>query len=146
MITKNPDFEKTIRKKLEKQFFMHHIGFDLTKIEPGYVEGELILEEKHQQQFSYTHGGVTATVADLVMGFAAYSLVSSDEGTVTSDLKISYLRPGSGAKVIGRGKVIKAGNLLHFCEADVICLSETGEETLIARGYATMCVVKANSH
>ena len=68
MITKNPEFEKTIRKKLEKQFFMHHIGFDLTKIEPGYVEGELILEEKHQQQFSYTHGGVTATVADLVMG------------------------------------------------------------------------------
>ncbi len=144
MTPKNPDYEKTIRKKLEKQFFMHHIGFDLTKITPGYVEGELFLEEKHQQQFSYTHGGVIATVADLVMGFAAYSLVESHQGTVTSDLKIAYLRPGIGDKIIGRGSVIKSGNLLHFCEADVVCINSNGEETLIARGYATMCVVKAH--
>ncbi len=143
MHPKNPDFKATILKKLEKQYFMHHIGFNLTTIEPGYVEGELILEQKHQQQFGYAHGGLIATVADLVMGFAAYSLVDISEGTVTSDLKIAYLRPGIGNKIIGKGKVIKAGNLLHFCESDIICVDTNGEETLVARGYTTMCVVKA---
>jgi uncharacterized protein (TIGR00369 family) len=146
MTPKNPDYEKNIRKKLENQHFMHHIGFNLTKITPGYVEGELILEKKHQQQFSYAHGGVTATIADLVMGFAAYSLVNIHEGTVTSDLKIAYLRPGIGSKIIGRGTVIKAGNLLHFCESDIICINENGEEILIARGYATMCTVKIDNY
>ncbi len=145
MTPKNPDFEQNIRQKLEKQHFMHYIGFDLTKITPGYVEGGLKIEAHHKQQFGYTHGGVIATVADLVMGFAAYTLVNKNEGTVTSDLKIAYLRPGIGSKIIGRGTVVKTGNLLHFCEADIICVGENGEETLIARGYATMCTVKTNS-
>lgn len=143
MNPKNPDYENTIRKKLLNQHFMHYIGFSLTKITPGYVEGELVIEKKHLQQFGYTHGGLTATIADLVMGFAAYSLVDIHEGTVTSDLKISYLRPGIGSRIIGKGTVIKTGNLLHFCESDIICIDEKGEEVLIARGYATMCTVKA---
>lgn len=121
---------------------MHHIGFNLTKIEVGYVEGELDMQQHHEQQLGYVHGGVTATVADLVMGFAAYTLVTENEATVTSDLKIAYLRPGIGTKIIGKGRVIKAGNLLYFCEADIICFDNKGNETLIARGYSTMCAVK----
>ncbi len=139
---KNPDFKQTIIKKLERQHFMHHIGFNLTKIESGCIEGELIIEEKHEQQIGFLHGGVTSTLADLVMGFAAYSLVDINEATVTSDLKIAYLRPGIGHKVIAKGRVIKAGNLLYFCEADIICIDKQGNETLIARGYSTMCAIK----
>ncbi|MES2617168.1 MAG: PaaI family thioesterase [Bacteroidota bacterium] len=142
MTPKNPHYEQTIREKLKDQHFMRHIGFNLTHIQPGEVEGELILEQHHKQQNGFLHGGVTATVADLVMGFAAYTLVDTNEGTVTSDLKVAYMRPGLGQKIIGRGKVIKAGNLLFYCEADIISVDEKGAETLIARGYSTMCAIK----
>lgn len=137
---KNPDFKNTILNKLNKQYFMHHIGFQMTKIEAGEVWGSLEIKEEHLQQNGFLHGGVTATVADLVMGFAAFSLAEKHQGTVTSDLKIAYLRPGIGNKIIAKGYVIKAGNLLYFCEADIICIHEN-EEILIARGYSTMCAI-----
>ena len=75
--------------------------------------------------------------------FSGSKSQSTPDSTAISDLKIAYLRPGIGSKIIGKGKVIKAGNLLHFCESDIICIGENGEEILIARGYATMCTVKA---
>lgn len=141
MNPKNPLYNETIIKKLEKQFFMHHIGFNLDKIEPGMVQGSLEIQEKHLQQNGFLHGGVTSTVADLVMGFAAYTLVSENEGTVTSDLKIAYLRPGIGEKIVAEGYVIKQGNLLYYCEANIYCINGE-EQSLIARGYSTMCAIK----
>jgi uncharacterized protein (TIGR00369 family) len=138
---KNPDFYNNIKAKFAKNVFSHHIGFSLTRIEPGLVEGELEMGDIHLQQSSRLHGGVTSTVADIVMGFAAYSLVADNEATVTSDLKISYLRAGMGERLIARGKVIKPGKLLYYCEADILTVDALGTEVLIARGYATMCAV-----
>ena len=49
---------------------MHLIGADLTVITPGRVEAELALGQQHQQQRGFAHGGLVATMADLVAGFA----------------------------------------------------------------------------
>jgi uncharacterized protein (TIGR00369 family) len=140
--TKNPNYKQYILYKMSLNHFMNHLGFQVTKIEPGFIEGELNLEQIHLQQNGFVHGGITSALADIVMGFAAYTLVADGEGTVTSDLKIAYLRPGKGNKVIARGRVIKPGNLLYYCEADIICVHPEKGEVLIARGYATMCRVK----
>lgn len=140
----NPDFKNTVLAKMKVNHFMHHIGFEVTKIECGIVEGEILLQEHHRQQFGFVHGGVTSTLADLVMGFAAYTLVPPHEGTVTADLHISYLRPGMGQKVVARGKVIKPGKLLYYCEAEILTIAEDGSETLIAKGTSTMCAVKGH--
>lgn len=140
--SKNPHYKTTLMTKMLANNFMQHLGFNVTSIEPGYIEGELILEKIHTQQTGFVHGGITSTLADIVMGFAAYSLVEEGEGAVTSDLKISYLRPGIGDKIIAKGKVIKPGKMLYYCEADIICLHPTKGEILIARGYSTMCAVR----
>lgn len=129
-------------EKMALNHFMQHVGLRETLVEPGYMEAELVLEQKHLQQNGYVHGGVISTVADIVMGFAAYAMVEQGEGTVTSDLKIAYLRPGIGTKLIAKGRVIKPGRMLYYCEADIICTDAAGEEILIARGYSTMCVVR----
>ena len=73
---------------------MHHIGFSLTRIEPGQIEGEMDLPEFTRQQLGFLHGGVTATVADIVAGFAAYSLTPLDKHVVTADINIMYYKPG----------------------------------------------------
>ena len=72
---KNSQYIQAIEGVLEKQNFMHHIGFNLTKITPGYMEGEIQFKDFLKQQSGFLHGGVIATLADLVSGFAAYSLV-----------------------------------------------------------------------
>ncbi len=138
---KNPKFKENILKKLEKQHFMHHIQAQITNIEAGKVIAEMDINEIHQQQNGFVHGGVTSTLADLAMGFAAYSLVSENHGTVTSDLKIAYLRPAIGDKLIAEGYVIKQGNLLFFCEANIFCLNKN-DKILVARGYSTMVAIE----
>ena len=131
------DLETRIRRKLLGQHFMHLIGADLTLIAPGRVEAELPLALAHQQQRGFVHGGVTATLADLVAGFAATTLVPDTHGVVTADLRISYLHPGVGQRLRAVGWVLKPGRRLHFCEAEVWC-----DDLLIAKASATMAVVE----
>jgi uncharacterized protein (TIGR00369 family) len=135
--TTEPDLETRIRRKLERQYFMHLIGADLTRIEPGRIEVELTLGQQHQQQRGFVHGGLTATMADLAAGFAAVTLVPDGVGVVTADLKVSYLNPGIGSRLKAIGWVLKAGRRLHFCEAEVWC-----DDVLIAKATATMAVVE----
>lgn len=132
--------EARIRRKLARQHFMHLIGADLTRIEPGRIEVELTLGQQHQQQKGFVHGGLTATMADLAAGFAAVTLVPDDTGVVTVELKTSYLHPGIGQKLRAVGWVLKAGRRLHFCEAEVWC-----DDLLIAKATATMAVVEPQS-
>ena len=130
------DLETRIRRKLERQHFMHLIGANLTAITSGRVEAELALQQQHQQQRGFAHGGLVATMADLVAGFAAVTLIPDNHGLVTADLRVSYLHPGVGQRLRAIGWVLKAGRRLHFCEAEVWC-----DELLIAKASATMAVI-----
>ncbi len=133
----NPDFKSDIEEKLQRQFFMKLMGFKLDIIEVGYVKGSLALEEKHMQQNYFVHGGVMATASDIVMGFAAYSVVPKHFGVVTTDLNVSFLNPGIGDTLVAEGRVVKAGGQLIFCEADLFVL-KNGDKTQTNRATSTM--------
>ncbi|MCF6361457.1 MAG: PaaI family thioesterase [Cyclobacteriaceae bacterium] len=136
----NPDFKQRIEKHLLKQEFMHHIGFNLDLIEAGKVEGKMDLKKIHLQQAGLVHGGVIATVADIVAGFSAYSLVGLDEKVVTGELKISYLRPAKGDVLWAKGWVLKQGRKINFCEAEVYVLNGN-DPKLIAKATTSMIII-----
>lgn len=140
MNSKNPDYKQRILHYLERQRFMNLIGFQLEVIEPGQTAGTLKLEQHHQQQTGLVHGGLTATLADIVAGFAAYTLVPKTHHVVTAELRVSYLNPGKGHQLRAKGWVIKSGNMINFCESEVWCQSEEGE-LLIAKASAVMATV-----
>lgn len=140
MKASNADFKKRIEDHLKKQEFMHHIGFNLDVIEEGRVEGKMNIEKIHKQQTGLVHGGVIATVADIVSGFAAYSLVSLEEKVVTGELKISYLRPAVGDVLVAKGWVLKQGRKINFCEAEVFVRTGT-EEKLVAKATTSMIIL-----
>jgi uncharacterized protein (TIGR00369 family) len=140
----NPLYPELIADKLTRQHFMRYLGFTLTRIVPGYTEVEAQLIEELQQQDGNVHGGVTATAADLVTGFAAFTLVKANDRVVTSDLKISYFSPGRGQKVFARGWVVKPGNRLHYCEAEIYTVN-AGEYKLIAKATAIMAVLQGKN-
>jgi uncharacterized protein (TIGR00369 family) len=136
----NPDYQSRVKKFLERQYFMKLVGFELQVIEAGRTEGWLDLRQDHQQQTGLVHGGVTATLADIVAGFAAYTTVPADHHVVTGEIKISYFSPGRGDKLQAIGYVVKQGRKLNFCEAEVWCYN--GEEkTLIAKATTTMATI-----
>ncbi|WP_299008107.1 thioesterase family protein [uncultured Shewanella sp.] len=78
------------------------------------------------------HGGVTASVLDVVGGFTAFAgLIDSREDwridelkdrvktLSTIDLRIDYLRPGKGETFTGTGSVIRAGNRVSVCRMEL---------------------------
>ena len=116
---------------------MKLVGFEITRIAEGKVEGQLMLEDKHLQQTGLVHGGVTATLADIVAGLSAYTLVKPEQHVVTGEIKISYFSPGRGERLHAIGYVVKQGKKVNFCEAEIWCFS--GEQkTLIAKATTTM--------
>lgn len=143
-IPQNPDFKAMIAKKLEGQELMKRLEISLTKIEAGYTEAEITFQKMHQQQDGFVHGGLTGTIADIVSGFAAYSLVAVGERVVTADIRSSYFRPGVGDTIFARGWVEKPGKNFYFCEAEVYMI--TGEKQVkIAKSSSTMAVIKPGS-
>ena len=136
----NPNFKATIKQKLKGQHFMHLIGFDLTRIEFGVVEGQMNLENKHLQQFGFVHGGATSSILDITMGFAAYSVVPIEKGVVTANISIDFLNPGDGDKIIAIGEVEKAGNKLVFTHGRVFT-EKDGQRKLIATARSVMAII-----
>lgn len=133
----NPAYKSRVEKFLERQHFMKLVGFELNVIKEGRTEGVLDLALHHQQQTGLVHGGVTATLADIVAGFAAYTVVPEDQHVVTGEIKISYFAPGRGEKLHAIGWVVKQGKKMNFCESEVWGIR--GEErTLIAKATTTM--------
>jgi uncharacterized protein (TIGR00369 family) len=139
--TYNPDFKNTIREKLERQLFMKLLNIELTKMEEGCMEAELVLQPVHQQHKGFAHGGVIATLADVVAGFAAVSLVPKDHHVVTAEIKVSYLNPGVGHKLLAKGWVLKQGRKFNFCESEVYSRSPGQPDTLVAKASATMAII-----
>lgn len=140
-IPKNPNFLTLIQDKMKENHFMQHLGFLIPKIEPGYVEGILNIAPEHRQHLGFLHGGVTATLADLVAGFASFTLVEPTQSLVTVEMKISYLNPGIGDKAFCKGYVIKAGQRLYFAEAEIY-VNNNEKDVLVAKGYGTYAVVE----
>lgn len=136
----DPDFEARMIEKSIGNLFMQDVGFKFHKIEAGYIETYLDLEQKHLQQMGFVHGGVTATMADITTGFAAFTLVNSNQSVVTVDLKINYINPGKGTQLRAKGQVYKAGSKLIFCKTEIFIVNDLGE-TQIAFADSIMAVV-----
>ena len=125
---------------MEGQEFMRLLEIDLIEIEEGKTRATLKVQKKHKQQNGFLHGGVVSTLADVVMGFAAFSLVPHDHHVVTGDLRISFLSPSLSENVYAKGWVLKPGKKLHFCEAE-IWEENSDSNKLIAKASSSMAVI-----
>lgn len=141
--TKDNDFKEKIKAKAHHNHFMQDVGFEFETIEIGYVETSLMLKEKHLQQMGFVHGGVTATMADISTGFAAFTLVDKNESVVTVDLKVNYINPGKGEKLIAKAQVYKAGSKLIFCKTEIFVVNNS-IITQIAFADSIMAVLNEN--
>ncbi len=139
-IPQNPNFEQMIKDKMAQNHFMNHLGFKPTFIEAAKVIGILEVKPEHKQQIGFLHGGVTATLADLAAGFAAFTLVKEGQTLVTIEMKVSYLNPGVGSHAKAIGSVVKIGQKMAFAEAEIYSINND-IETLIAKSSATYAIL-----
>jgi uncharacterized protein (TIGR00369 family) len=80
---------------------------------------ELDVTEAHLNEAGTLHGGVLATLVDTAMGQAVRSSTGEDDVPATSQLTVTYLRPGRPGTVVVTATVRTQGEHLTVCEADV---------------------------
>ena len=119
--------------------FLTHLGLTLHTCAEGQAEVRLNLAPELLNSFAVAHGGVVMTLLDVAMALAARSHDLSGPGVVTVELKSSFLRPGEGAQLTSRGRVLHRSATLAFCEASL--LSPEGQ--LCAHATGTFKYVRA---
>lgn len=137
---RNPNFKEYTEYKISKNKFIKWVGFTITTIEPGYIEGEFDFQEMHEQQNGWLHGGVTSAILDMVEGFAAYTLAADGQQIVTVDANIRYFNRGEAQKFYARGWVDKPGKRFHFCEGELYYMNGD-DKVIVAKGTTTMAVL-----
>src|SRR5918998_3788488 len=75
--------------------------------------------EEHLNAAGTLHGGVLATLVDTAMGTAVRSAADDGDVPATSQLTVTYLRPGKPGELVVTARVRTKGEHLTVCEADV---------------------------
>jgi len=103
----------------ETQSFVDSLGAYGRTADDGTARLRLDATEEHLNEAGTVHGGVLATLADTAMGQAVRSLTGEGDVPATSQLTLTYLRPGKPGRLEATGRVSKQGDHLTVCEADV---------------------------
>lgn len=136
----DPGYEARVRDSFARQPFMALLGARITALAPGFCEITVDYRRELTQQHGFVHGGVLASIADSAAGYAAFSLMPADASIFTVEYKLNLLRPGRGASMIARGRVLKPGRTLSVVQADVFARGQKGEEQVVSSLQTLMCL------
>lgn len=114
------------------------LGVEEIEATDGKAVLELPLKKELTQLRGTAHGGALASLIDMAVGSALHSKLADNESFTTVELSINYLRPGTGAKLIAKGNVVKFGKTICVGEAKIY----NDEETLVAIGNATCMIIR----
>ena len=99
--------------------FAERLGAEVEVADDGSARMRFTAREEHLNQAGTLHGGVLATLVDTAMGMAVRSTTADGEVPATSQLTVTYLRPGKPGPLEVTARVRTRGEHLTVCEADV---------------------------
>ena len=123
---------------LHAQPFSRLVGAGLELFEAGRCVIAADLRDDLKQHMGIAHGGIVATLADMALSFAGGSVLGL---VVTSELKINYLRPGEGQRLVARAEVVGHGRRQAVTRCEVFSVVD-GEERLCAAAQGTIVKVE----
>jgi len=110
------------------------VGFSIVEIDIG---------EEHLNPFGGLHGGVYASVIDTAAYWSAYCELDEGVGYISVDLKVDFLAPTDGGKLIVNGRSIKIGKTICLAEATAFdqndrCLAHGVSKMMVTPGLQTI--------
>ena len=112
--------------------FMHLLGVRREFSHDG--RARLVVDAKPELEnlIHAMHGGVVATLVDVVMASAAVSMIDFTRTAVTLNLNTSYLQPGRG-RLTADGEVLATNDEVVQCQA--VVTDESGR--IVARAVGS---------
>ena len=117
--------------------FAQRIGAQVEDADDGGARIAFEVREEHLNPAGTLHGGVVATLVDTAMGQAIRTTTGEGEVPATSQLTVTYLRPGKPGPLTVTARLRTRGEHLTVCEADV----EQDGKT-VAHAVATFALLK----
>jgi uncharacterized protein (TIGR00369 family) len=99
--------------------FAERLGAETITADDGSARLRFDAAEEHLNPAGTLHGGVLATLVDTAMGQAVRSATGDGDVPATSQLTVTYLRPGKTGSLEVTAKVRTRGEHLTVCEAEV---------------------------
>ena len=117
--------------------FAGRLGARVEDADDGGARIAFDVRDEHLNPAGTLHGGIVATLVDTAMGQAVRTTTGADEVPATSQLTVTYLRPGKPGALVVTGRVRTRGQHLTVCEADV---EQDGEA--VAHAVATFALLQ----
>ncbi len=134
----NPKHVEAVMTMINQGYYFKHLSMFVKDIGMGYSLVEVDIGDEHLNPFGGLHGGVYASAIDTAAYWAVYGELEEDAGYITIDLKVDYLAPVSGGKMIVKGRRIKLGKTM--CLAEATAFDQT--DKWLAHGTSKMMVVQ----
>jgi len=99
--------------------YAERLGAQTEETGEGTARVRFEARDEHLNTAGTLHGGVLATLVDTAMGAAVRSTTDDGEVPATSQLTVTYLRPGKPGPLEVTAQVRTRGEHLTVCDADV---------------------------
>src|SRR5262245_32862302 len=126
----NERFRESVQASFARQGLMRALGGRLRRIEAGSVEIELPYSDAVTQQHGYFHAAAVAAIADSAGGYAALTLMGSEEEVLAAEFKINLLRPAVGSSLVAEAIVLRLGRALVVSQATVRAMDGANSKTV----------------
>lgn len=131
--------DQELRERLEKGLargFTLDLGIRFRKLDEGYAELEMPMEDRKRNIYGMAHGGVLYTLLDTSSGFAVRSY---GDRVVTLTGTVNYLVAGKEtAYLLSKARVVRKGGHTAVVSAEVF----DDKGTLLANGSFTFYVLR----
>ena len=108
-----------VRRRMRESKATEFLGFDVESVHDGRAVLRLDVLAHHKQVHGVVHGGILAALADTTAAIAAYTILSPGTEIATLELKINYLEPVPGGRVLADAKVLRKGRNFIVTECDI---------------------------
>ena len=116
--------------------FLRYIGGKLIELKEGSAQLAFEVKNHHKQHLNVVHGGAIATLADHCGWYAVISQLDKGYTSVTIELKINYLKPAIGKRLIAKAEVVNRTKRTAFTTIKMY-----SKNTLVAFATATYSIV-----
>lgn len=125
-----------VRESFETSPFFSHIGFEIIHFDEGNVQLKLPIQKQLLNANGALHGGVHATMLDLILGMAIRSTTKTRCTTI--NLNINYLAPSDTGDIFASGRIIQQGYRVVTAEGELW----DSEGNMLAKGVGTFKLIR----
>jgi len=118
------------------------LGLQITRIEEGEVEAELVVGPQHHQPMGIVHGGVYCAIVETICSMGGFVYASKRGNTVVGlDNQTSFLKATRAGRLRALAKPLTAGARTQLWEAEI--RNEAGE--LVATGRVRLLCIDGSA-